>query len=214
LNYTYRPILQWYLKKDRRYRFDNISVIVKKGVFHPGFFFSTRFLLQALRGYDLKNKSLLEMGCGSGLISVFAAKNGADVTASDINPTAVSNAAENARLNGLKIHTVQSDLFSNIAARTFDYIIINPPYYRGHADNMAQRAWYAGPSFEYFEKLFQQIGNFMRPGTLSIMVLSADCEVGEIIKIANRYGLKFILKGTKFFWFERNFIYEISNTNI
>jgi release factor glutamine methyltransferase len=210
LNYTYRPFLEWYLQKDRAFKFGGISIVVKTGVFHPGFFFSTRFLLEELKQQELKNKRLLELGCGSGLISVVAAKNGANVTASDINRLAISCALDNAQLNGVQILTFQSDVFSNIPAQLFDYIIINPPYYRGEAINEAQKAWYAGNKLEYFEKLFQQIGSFIKPETLTLMVLSEDCEIDGIMKIAKSNSLALLLRRTKKFWFERNYIYEIT----
>jgi release factor glutamine methyltransferase len=199
------------LKKDRLYRFEDTSIIVKKGVFHPGFFFSTRFLLQELKMHDLKNKALLELGCGTGLISVVAAKKGASVAASDISGLAISCVTENAKLNEIQIQTFQSDIFSSIPARHFDYIVINPPYYRGEAGNEAQKAWYAGTELEYFKKLFLQIGGFTKPETLTLMVLSEDCEIDEIRKIAKINGLTLLLRRTKKFWFEKNYIYQVTN---
>jgi release factor glutamine methyltransferase len=210
LNHTYRPLLTWYLQKERNYRLRDVSIVVPKGVFHPGFFFSTRFLLSELKLHDLKNKTLLELGCGSGLISIVAAKSGACVTASDINPQAVSAAVENAKRNAVPLISLQSDVFSDIPTKQFDYIIINPPYYRGEAGNAAQKAWYAGPELDYFEKLFSQIGNFMGPEAAILMVLSEDCEISEIIKMARSRSLNLVLRRTKSYCFEKNFIYEIT----
>jgi release factor glutamine methyltransferase len=209
LNYTYRPLLERYLKKDRRYSYKDISVVARKGVFHPGFFFSTQYLLEEIERLELKNKSLLELGCGSGLISVVAAKRGAMVTGSDINPLAVSCCQENARSNGVAVTGLQSDIFSGIPPQSFNYIIINPPYYRGVAAHAAQQAWYAGAELEYFSKLFQQIGNFMVAEGTAMMVLSEDCELAEIIKIAETCGLKLILRSSKKNWVEESFIYQI-----
>ena len=183
------------------------------GVFHPGFFFSTRFLLEELKLHDLKSKALLELGCGSGLISVVVAKNGATVTAIDINPLAVSNAAENARLNEVQIDAFRSDIFSGVPNQVFDFIIINPPYFRGEARNHAQKAWYAGNELEYFKMLFEQLGNFMKPETVVLMTLSEDCEINEIIIMAKSAGLQCNLIKTKRFWFELNYIYEIRSGN-
>jgi release factor glutamine methyltransferase len=39
--------------------------------------------------FPLKNKHVLELGAGSGLIAIKAAKEGALVTATDINPVAI-----------------------------------------------------------------------------------------------------------------------------
>ena len=77
---------------------------------------------------NLKNKSFLELGCGSGIISLLASKRGAKVTASDINQTALDYLATNASKNELAVKTVFSDLFQNLENQTFDYIVVNPPY--------------------------------------------------------------------------------------
>src|SRR6218665_2258260 len=84
-----KPISAWYLSRTRIYKYDNISVRIHPGVFHPGLFFSTKLLLEYLKGQPIQEKHLLELGAGSGLISVVAAKRGARVTGSDINPTAI-----------------------------------------------------------------------------------------------------------------------------
>jgi len=76
------------------------------GVFHPGLFFSTKLLIEYISEYDLNDKNILELGAGSGLISVYCAKLKANVTASDINPIAVENINQNAKLNSVNIKVV------------------------------------------------------------------------------------------------------------
>src|SRR5205085_2367128 len=85
----YKPALRRYLSRERVYRYEGISLQIHPEVFHPGFFFSTKLLLRYLLQLPLHQRSLLELGAGSGLISFAAARAGADVTASDINPVAV-----------------------------------------------------------------------------------------------------------------------------
>lgn len=74
-----------------------------------------------------KNKSVLDIGSGSGIQALAALSSGASsVTASDINPEVVKH------LNKLKkdnknIKVIQSDLFSKIEGK-FDLIVFNPPY--------------------------------------------------------------------------------------
>ena len=64
--------IKWYLSKPRDFSYKNISVIVLPGVFHPGFFHSTKMLLGFLNHQDINKKEFLELGCGSGIISVIA----------------------------------------------------------------------------------------------------------------------------------------------
>lgn len=69
----------------------------------------------------------LEVGCGTGLVSLAAAKSGASVVCTDRNPLAPDLAAQNGRENGLKIAGVLTDLAAGIDGR-FDVVAFNPPY--------------------------------------------------------------------------------------
>lgn len=74
---------------------------------------------------------VLDIGTGTGIQAIVAAKKGLEVTASDIDPKALDCARENARLNRVDIEFVQSDVFSNIKGK-YNTIIFNPPYLPSH----------------------------------------------------------------------------------
>jgi release factor glutamine methyltransferase len=204
------PVTRWYLRKERQFVYDGIKVRVFPSVFHPGFFGSTRFLLEHLHQQNLENRTLLELGSGSGLISVFAAKNGAIVTAIDLSPTAVKNTKANALANGIEIQVMQSNLFDGIPKQTFDWIVINPPYYAKTALNDEQLAWYCGEGFDYFKKLFSQLSDYSHSQTSTIMVLSQACEIETIQSIASQAGLRFdLIKEGSAFFEAKNFLFRI-----
>jgi release factor glutamine methyltransferase len=205
------PLTKWYLRKERTFTYNEIEVKILPGVFHPGFFFSTKFLLEFLSRQNLTNKTFLELGCGSGLISIAASKTGADVTALDLSTTAIGNTKINAKKNHVQLEIIHSDLFNNVKKKFFDWIIINPPYYPRTALNETELAWYCGPNFEYFTKLFQQLGEYMHPSTQTIMVLSQNCGIEKIISIAESSGLRFEQIETKKVWLDqRNFLFSIT----
>src|ERR1700751_5747181 len=85
LENTWRPFLLWYLSKERFYRYRSLSLIIFPGVFHPGFFFSTKIFLEYLERIPVAGKKVLELGTGSGLISLAIAKRGGMAYASDIS---------------------------------------------------------------------------------------------------------------------------------
>lgn len=204
------PATRWYLRKERSYSFQGIRIKVPPSVFHPGLFPSTRFLLSFLEKEDLALKSFLELGCGSGLISVWAAQRKAVVSASDLNPRAVRACLENAQENHVKIAAIQSDLFDQIPPTKFDWIVINPPYYARKANNDEELAWHCGENFEYFKKLFDALLHYMDAGTRVIMVLTEGCDVSTIQRMAGDAKLFFALKAEqKVLFDERDFIFEI-----
>jgi release factor glutamine methyltransferase len=88
------------------------------------------FLLEKYTSeYAKKDSLVLDMGTGSGIQGIAAAKKGAKVVSVDINPKAIGYAREEAKKENLKnIAFVESDLFKKIKKMRFDLIIFNPPY--------------------------------------------------------------------------------------
>ena len=77
------------------------------------------------------NGKILDIGCGSGAISIACAteRPDADVTSVDISPAALETAKKNASVNGAeRIRFFESDLFSAVKNERFDIIAANLPY--------------------------------------------------------------------------------------
>lgn len=73
---------------------------------HP----TTRLCLQWLSSLELANKTVLDYGCGSGILAMAAAALGAtDVLGVDIDPQAVATARANTAANGLSVRYAVSD---------------------------------------------------------------------------------------------------------
>jgi release factor glutamine methyltransferase len=197
--------------KPRLYTYEEIEVMVMPEVFPPHYTLSTKILLQFIKQLDLENKTLLELGCGSGIISLFAASKKAIVTASDINEVAL-NALEKAKIkNKLSVEIIHSNLFSNIQNQSFDYVIINPPYYPKKPLSIKENAWFCGENFEYFQHLFQQLEK--RSDDTILMILSQDCDIKKITSIANKFRLQLKLELERTTFSERNYIFKIQPNN-
>ena len=90
-------------KRDEIRDSDATVVVLDPGLaFGTGTHPSTALCLDWLAGADLRGKSVLDFGCGSGLLAIAALKLGAArATATDIDPQAVLATVENARTNGV-----------------------------------------------------------------------------------------------------------------
>jgi ribosomal protein L11 methyltransferase len=88
---------------------------------HP----STALCLDWLAGADLAGKTMLDYGCGSGLLAVAALKLGAaHATAVDIDPQALLATRENAAVNGVQ-DRIEAVAASNYAQGTYDVVLAN-----------------------------------------------------------------------------------------
>jgi release factor glutamine methyltransferase len=188
------PFTRWYLRKKRKHQYKNIEVTVFPGVFHPGFFSSTHFLLKHLESQNVSRKQFLELGSGTGLISVWASLQGADVLSSDLSAKAVANTTYNAKQLGLSIPVIQSDLFDRIDHGTFDWIVINPPYYARPITSEDELAWHCGENLEYFERLFASLNDHIDNESQVLMILTQEsCDIASIFEMADKQGFYFEL---------------------
>lgn len=206
---TLQPFVAAYLSRTRTYRYNDIRLTIPPQVFHPAFFFSTKYLLRYLAPLDLNNKTFLELGAGSGLISFNAEKKGAVVTSTDINKTAIQYLEKNKTLNNSSINIIHSDLFNDIPVQSFDFIVINPPYYKKNPQTELQHAWYCGEHGEYFERLFNDIKPYIHNNTEALIILSDDGDIQMVKDIAKKHRCTLSLADKKNMLLETNFIYRI-----
>lgn len=188
LNRILPPVTRWYLRRPRTFRKEGLEVVVYPGVFHPGMYFSTQYLLKSMKDLDWKGKTVLELGAGSGFLSLWLARQGAKATASDINEIAVEKLKENAARNGVELECIHSDLFSGLSSRRFSFVLVNPPYYPGTPSTPEEYAWYCGEGFEYFQRFFSGLGEVLQTDGRAWMVLSEDCDLQRIREVAEDLG--------------------------
>lgn len=88
---------------------------------------TTQMIVSLLLNQDLKEKRVLDCGCGTGILGIIAAKCGAkEVVSYDIDEWSVRNAEHNAELNGVELDVLEGDrrVLSHVSG-VFDVILAN-----------------------------------------------------------------------------------------
>lgn len=101
-------------------------LIDPKMSFGTGHHETTSLIIGELIKMDVADKSLLDMGCGTGVLAILAAMKGANpITAIDIDEWAYENSVENIRLNGYPDIEVAQGGAELLAGRKFDIVLAN-----------------------------------------------------------------------------------------
>lgn len=87
---------------------------------HP----TTRVCLQAIEKYVSKGDRFLDVGCGSGILSIAAAKLGANVSLCDIEAASIENATTNLKGNGVTPDAIWEGSIQD-ADGEYDVIVAN-----------------------------------------------------------------------------------------
>ena len=108
--------------------------------------------------YCQQGDRVLDLGCGSGVCSVFCAPKAREIVAVDISAAAIKNTVENCRRLGLRnVAAVQSDMFSAVQGK-FDLILANPPYIAADFKNEEEQF---ATSVRYLPTLFAGVGEHL-----------------------------------------------------
>ena len=101
-------------------------VIEPKMSFGTGHHETTHMMVQHLLQLDLKDKKVLDMGCGTGILAIFAEMKGAKpLDAIDIDTWCYENSIENVERNDCKNISVYEGDASLLTSKKYDVIIAN-----------------------------------------------------------------------------------------
>jgi release factor glutamine methyltransferase len=172
-----------------------MRLITLPGVFAP--ISDTWLLAGVLREQIVTPRArVLDVCTGSGALAVCAALRGAgDVTAVDVSRRAVLTARINARLNGVALRAVRSDLFAALGAAEYDVVVSNPPYVPAETDELPAagpaRAWDAGRDGRaLLDRLCAEAPRHLRPGGVLLVVHSEVCGIDATLEAMSARGLE------------------------
>ncbi|HWY38289.1 MAG TPA: 50S ribosomal protein L11 methyltransferase [Bacteroidia bacterium] len=103
-------------------------LIEPKMSFGTGHHQTTWLMARALFGLNIKNRAVLDVGCGTGVLSIIAKKLGSHhVIGVDIDEWSIENSRENRKANGYGKEAIDfyQGTINSIENDTFDYILAN-----------------------------------------------------------------------------------------
>ena len=140
---------------------------------------------------------ILEVGTGCGLLSILAAKAGAKVVATDINPAALECARANAASNLVLGHIDfrLGDLFMPVGDERFDLVIFNPPYLPVEPGEVIggplAHAWEAGIDGRMVIDIFlEELPKHLKPNGRVFLVQSSLSDISKTLQILEEKGFK------------------------
>lgn len=175
--------------------------IVYPNVFSPKYFEDAEIFIPKIS--VKKEERFLEIGPGTGVISVFVALRGAGkVFAIDINPDAVKNTKENARLHKVanKVTVLQGSIYGPLSKKEkFNTIFWNVPfgYTKSKKIKVLERA-IADPGYKSIKKFFNNARNYLQPnGRLLIGFSTTIGDFNKLKEISKKASFKMKLLGKK-----------------
>jgi release factor glutamine methyltransferase len=176
----------------KRVHFEGLSFDVSDDVYEPAedsFLFAENLNVSG-------DEVVLDLGTGSGILAVLAAKKGSRVVAVDLNPYAIRCAKENAMLNGaFRIDFFQGDLFT--ALRTdakFDLVSFNAPYLPSEVDESGTwigRSWAGGADGrQVVDRFISEVGAYLKPQGRVLLMQSTLTGVEATLQAFAKNNLK------------------------
>jgi len=172
------------------FEFNGVAIEVWQGVFTPNK--TSELILEAALKHDHAGKSGLDLGCGSGVVSISLKKASsiARMCGSDISDRAIANARHNASRIGVAVEYRQGSLFEPWKDERFDSILYDVS---GVAEPIARLSpWYppeitcdAGlDGAENTVKMLEHVQDYLTPkGVLYLPTVSLSNEV-RILEVA------------------------------
>ena len=194
-----------------KWNFYGLALLVDKRALIPRY--ETEILVDLIINDNSNNKKILDIGTGSGAISLALSKNlkNSKILGVDISKDAIDLANENKiKLNISNVEFKESDIFSNIDEK-FDIIVSNPPYINKEdfekLDNKLyyepQNALYGGEDGLYFyKKIIKNAKNFLNKNGKIYLEIGYD-QKNSISNLLEEYGYKQIKSYKDFNDFDR-----------
>ena len=155
-----------------------------------------------------KNDHVLEIGPGTGIISIIISKTAEKVVAVDINPHAVECTRKNAEHNkAFNIDVREGDLFDPVKGEKFDLILFNTPYLPTgedeKVDDQLEAAWDGGEEGrETIDRFLDGLYDHLKPHGRVQLVQSSLSGIPKTLKRLEKMGFEAAVTASEHYFFE------------
>ncbi len=173
----------------RFFRYRDLILYIPEGVFNPVYTLSTDLIIDTLSSKFRPKGIFLEVGCGSGVITIYVAKhlisNVKEVYACDISSKALLttkfNAEVNEVINRIKVSNCY-ELLPKLRGQV-DFAVANPPYLPINPKDDLDINWCGGASLGIFKEVINELINSLRPGGEGLITASSLTNLNYVIKL-------------------------------
>jgi len=194
--YVKRPFLLPRVRKHVLESVRGLPLLVWPDVLNPVVFRSGEYFAEIIAGLPHTSGQALDMGTGSGVCAIFAARQGYRVIAVDINPEAVRCAKINCLLNSVdsQVDVHQGDLFDTVLGERFDLVMFNPPFFRGEPKGLFDMSW---RSRDIMERFADSLADMLTDQGQALILLSTDGDCGSLVAALRANGFSLTVAGQR-----------------
>jgi release factor glutamine methyltransferase len=170
----------------------------------------TFLLAEALEKEVKRGDLVLEVGTGTGLLAILAARRAERVLAVDVSDYAVDCARQNVKANrAANVEVRRSDLFAEVEGK-FDLIVFNPPYLprdEHEPKDELSLAWDGGrDGRRVIDRFIRECRGYLRHGGRVLMLQSSLSSLEKTREMFLRQGFEVSVVAEKGFFFERLYV--------
>jgi len=158
--------------------------------------------------------SVLDMGTGSGIQAVAAAKRkqAKKVLAVDIQKSVIDFCKKNVKNKKIKFR--QSNLFKSIPKQKFDTIIFNPPYLPAEPKLKDLTVEGGKKGFETVQRFLKSAGAYLKDDGIILLLISSLTNKAKVEEILTENLFEFEILSKKHIFFEDLLVYKIQKNKI
>ena len=154
-------------------------------------------MLDVISTIPVQGKKVLDVGTGSGILGLFCALQGASVTSTDIDQVSLLHAQKAAKILGVDLEVVLSDLFSNVNGQ-FDLILFNPPYLT--STTLEDRTVDGGKKgAEITMKFLGNLEKHLKPGGSALLMVSSQNDPSSLTDQHPEFDFSIVARRALFF---------------